>query len=144
MNILWGLILFFLTSIAYFGQVVTALWPALAVKWGLTEAEAEVDPTFYADVRGEAMWDSLTLWTLPVAGLLLILENPLWAVFGLVGGAIYLYFAGRGIAVRLKMQREGIPIGNPQNVQIGFLFLALWGVAALVTIILALAAWVTI
>ena len=97
MNIIWGIILTILSSIGYFGQVISAFWPETAAKLGLTEAEADVDPTFYADMRGEAFWDTAILWTLPVAGVLLMLNNPLWAYFGLVGGGMYLYFAGRGI-----------------------------------------------
>ena len=49
-------------------------------------------------MRGEAIWDSVTLWTLPLAGVLLLLNNPLWVYFGLVGGGMYLYFAGRGLS----------------------------------------------
>lgn len=32
-----------------------------------------------------------------VAGVLLILNNGVWAYFGLVGGGMYVYFAGRAI-----------------------------------------------
>lgn len=76
----------------------------MAARLGLLEPESDVDPTFYADVRGEAIWDTMILWTLPVSGVLLILNISLWACFGLVGGGMYLYFAGRGILTRLAMQ----------------------------------------
>ena len=49
------------------------------------------DPAFHADVRGEAFWDMAILWTLPVAGMLLVVNSPLWAYFGLVGGGTYLF-----------------------------------------------------
>lgn len=140
MNIIWGFILFVISFIGFIGQAITAVWPLTAVKLGLTEPEAEVDPTFYLDVRGEAFWDSLILWLLPVAGLLLLLNNPVWPYFGLVGGGIYLYFAGRGIVVRKMMQRRGIRIGSPESLRLIFAFLTLWGLAALITIILAIAA----
>jgi hypothetical protein len=107
---------------------------------GLTESESGVDPTFYADVRGEAIWDTIILWTLPVVGILLILNNALWAYFGLVGGGSYLYFAGRGIVVRLAMQRRGIRIGKPGTLKLFYVFLTLWGVIAVVTIVMAAAA----
>ena len=140
MNIVWGLTLFVISFIGFIGQAITAVWPLTAVKLGLTEPEADVDPTFYLDVRGEAFWDSLILWVLPVAGLLLLLNNPIWPYFGLVGGGMYLYFAGRGIVVRRMMQRRGIRIGSPKSLRLIFAFLALWGLAALITIILAIAA----
>ena len=140
MNVIWGIILTILSSIAYFGQMITAFWPTTAVKLGVAESETDVDSTFYADVRGEAFWDTAILWTLPVSGILLIFNNPLWLYFGLVGGGMYLYFAGRGIVVRRVMQQRSIRIGLKQNLKVANIFLALWGLAAAVTIILAIAA----
>ena len=141
MNLIWGVILLIISSIAYFGQAISAFWPETAVKLGLTEAEADVDPAFYADIRGEAYWDTAVLWTLPLTGVLLLLNNPVWVYFGLVGGGMYLYFAGRGIIARRVMQRRGIRIGSPQTLKVAYLFLALWGVAAIITIIMAIAAF---
>jgi len=140
MNIIWGVILFIISSIGYFGQAITAFWPGTATKLGLTEPEADVDPTFYADVRGEAFWDTAILWTLPVAGVLLVLNSPVWVYLGLVGGGMYLYFAGRGIVVRRVMQRRGIRIGTPETLKVIYIFLSLWGLAAVITIVLAIAA----
>jgi hypothetical protein len=141
MNIIWGVILFIISSIGYFGQVISAFWPETATKLGLTELEADVDPTFYADMRGEAYWDTVILWTLPVAGVLLFLNNPVWVYFGLVGGGMYLYFAGRGIVVRRLMQQRGINIGMPNSLKVANIFLTLWGLAAVITIIMAIAAF---
>ena len=136
LNIILGTVLFIISSIAYIGQAITAFWPQTAARLGLAEAETDVDPTFYADVRGEAIWDTAILWTLPVTGVLLVLNNPTWVYFGLVGGGMYLYFAGRGIVVRRVMQRRGIRIGKPQNLKVVNIFLALWGVTAVITIVM--------
>jgi len=140
MYIIWGIILTALSSIAYFGQVITAFWPEVASKLELTEHESSVDPTYYADVRGESFWDTTILWVLPAAGVLLLFNNPLWVYFGMIGGGMYLYFAGRGIIVRLEMQRRGIPIGKPNTLKLSYLFLTLWGVAAFITVVMAIAA----
>jgi hypothetical protein len=140
MNIVWGAILVIISLIGWLGQIISALSPTVATKLGVTEPEADVDPAFYADVRGEAIWDALILWTLPLAGILLILNSPWWPYFGLVGGGMYLYFAGRGIAVRLVMQRRGIRIGKPETLNVAYVFLALWGLVAIITIIMAVAA----
>ena len=140
MNVVWGIIVTTLSSLGWLGQLMTAFWPETAVSLTLTEPESDVDPTFYADVRGEAYWDTAVLWTLPVAGVLLLLNSPLWAYFGLVGGGMYLYFAGRGIVVRRAMQRHGIRIGASANLKIATIFLGLWGVTAIITIIIAIAA----
>ena len=138
MNMIWGIILAAFSLLAWIGQAVSALAPNAAVRVGLSEPESDVDPTFYADVRGEAVWDTLILWTLPVAGVLFLLNNPLWPYFGLVGGGMYLYFAGRGIIVRLAMQRRGIRICKPGTLKTIYMFLILWGLIAVVTIIMAI------
>ena len=84
-----------------------------------------------------AYWDTAVLWTLPVAGILLILNNPLWAYFSLVGSGMYLYFAGRGIVVRKLMQQRSIRIGLQKDLKVAYLFLTIWGVTAVITIVMA-------
>ncbi len=141
MHLIWGVILIIFTGIlCWLGQVINALSPTLAARLGLTEPESDVDPTFFVDGRGEAIWDAVILWTLPVAGILLILNSPGWVYFGLVGGGMYLYFAGRGIVVRQLMGRRGIRIGTPGTVKLGNVALTLWGLIAVVTIVMAVAA----
>ena len=139
MNLIWGVILISVTLKCWIGQFIIALSPKVAVKIRIAEPESDVDPTFFADMRGEAIWGALSLWTLPIAGILLIINNALWTYFGLVGGGIYLYFAGRGIASRLTMQRHGIHIGKTKNLKLNYLILTLWGLIAIVTIIMAVA-----
>ncbi len=141
MNLVWGVILIIFTGIlCWLGQIINAFSPTLAAKIGLNEPESDVDPTFFVDTRGEAIWDALILWTLPVAGILLIMNSPWWAYFGLVGGGMYLYFAGRMIIVRLMMQRRAIRIGKPETVKLFNAVLILWGLIGGVTIIMAAAA----
>ena len=141
MNLIWGVILIIFTLVlSWLAQVINALSPTWASQLGLSEPESDVDPTFFADGRGEAIWDAMIVWTLPVAGILLIFNSPLWAYFGLVGGGVYLYFAGRGIVVRLVMQRRGIRIGKPGTLKLYYGFLTLWGLIAVVTIAMAVAA----
>jgi hypothetical protein len=134
MAIVWGLVVTALSSLCWGGQLVSFLAPEVAARWGLTEAEAEVDPAFWADARGESLWDVVTLWTMVVAGVLLVVDHDAWAYFGLVGGGTYVYFAGRGIIVRLAMRSRGLRIGNARSVQVGIVALAVWGVMGAVTI----------
>jgi hypothetical protein len=141
MNIIWGAILIIFTGIlCWLGQVINATSPTLAAKLGLAEPESDVDPTYFVDGRGEAIWDALILWMLPAAGLLLILNSPYWVYFGLIGGGMYLYFAGRLLIVRAMMQRRDIRIGKPGTVKLYNAVLILWGLIAIVTIIMAVAA----
>ena len=139
MRILWGLVVTALSLLAWGGQTLSWLRPDTAVRLGLMEGESEVEPTFFADVEGEARWDTFTLWTMVVAGALLIADYGSWAYFGLVGGGMYLYFGGRGISARAAMVQRGLRIGTPANVRAGFVFSAIWAVMAAITIIVAVA-----
>lgn len=133
MGIAWGIVVVVLSLLGWGGQVVSWLAPAIAARLGLTESEEAVEAVYHADIRGEALWDALVLWTMPVAGILLIADHEAWPYFGLFGAGAYLYFAGRGIVTRLVMQRRGFRIGTAQNVSAGYLFLAVWGVMGGVT-----------
>jgi hypothetical protein len=137
MEIGLGIVVVVLSLLCWGGQVIAWLAPRTAVRLTLMEAEEDVEPTYWADIRGEATWDSLTLWTLLVAGLLLIADNPVWAYFGLVGGGMYLYFAGRGILTRIEMRRRKFRVGKPQNLRLAYALLVVWGVVAAITIIAA-------
>jgi hypothetical protein len=137
MGIVWGLVIMVLSLPCWGGQVLSWLQPTTAVRLSLMEAEVTVEPAYFADIRGEALWDSLTLWTLPTAGALLVIDSSAWPYFGLVGGAIYSYFAGRGIFTRREMRHRGFRVGEEQNVKIGFLFLAIWGLLGVATILTA-------
>jgi hypothetical protein len=90
MMTIWGVALIIISGIGYVGQLISTFWPDTATKLGLTEPESDADSTFFADVRGEAYWDTAILWTLPAAGVLMVLDNPAWTVLGLVGGGMYL------------------------------------------------------
>jgi hypothetical protein len=140
MGVLWGIAVVALSLLCWGGQVISWFAPATAVRLTLMESEDTVEPSYFADVRGEALWDTLSLWTMPVAGALLIAGNSSWVYFGLVGGGMYVYFAGRGIVTRRAMQQRGYRVGAAQNVKVGYLFLSVWGVMGLITVAAAVVA----
>jgi hypothetical protein len=74
---------------------------------------------------------------LPFAGLLIILSKPLWIYFGIIGGTMFLYFAGRAIFTRLELKRKGVRIGKPELLKMYYIFTVLWGLIGLATIIKA-------
>lgn len=135
MNTIWGMIVAVLALLAWGGQTVSLFAPEAAAKLGLFENEAEVEPAFWADARGEVLWDFFTLWTLLVAGVLLIVDAVAWPYFGIAGGAIYAYFGGRGVLTRRELQRRDLRIGSASNVKSAYLVLPVWGVAGLITLI---------
>jgi hypothetical protein len=135
MMVLFGIVVVALSLLCWLGQTISWFAPAKAVELSLMEAEEAVDPAFFADVRGEAGWDAMTLWTMVVAGTLMLFDQAAWPYFGLVGGGMYAYFAGRGILVRMAMRRRGLRIGSAANVRVGLTFLAIWGAMAVVVIV---------
>ena len=137
MDIAWGIVLIVLSLICWGGQALSLFAPAAAERMSVTEPEEAVEPAFYADVRGEAAWDTLTLWIPVAAGVLLIAGSPAWPYFGIAGGAIYVYFSGRGIFTRRSLERRGLRIGTPRSVTVGYTFLVIWGVMGLVTALAA-------
>ena len=140
MGVFWGILVAMLSLLAWGGQTISWLAPDTAVKWSLMEAEEDVEPTFWGDIRGEAAVDAFTLWTMVVAGILLIVDNQAWAYFGLVGGGMYVYLAARGIFTRVSITRRGLRVGSPESLKIGYTFLAIWGVMGLITIVAAVVA----
>jgi len=134
MSIFWAIVLMALSLLCWGGQTIVWLFPRTGVKLGLSEAEEDVEPAYWADIRGEAAWDFFTLWTLVAAAVLLILDEPAWAYFGLVGGGMYVYFAGRGIFTRVAMRRRGLRVGATASLKLGYVFLVIWGLMGLVTI----------
>ena len=115
--------------LAWVGQLLSALVPSIAARLGLIENPRDVDPAFYADARGEAIWDTFVLWTLPLAGLLLLLDHGWWPHFGLAGGAVYIYFGGRGIVSRVVLRKHGIRAGAPSAALVYNITLALWALS---------------
>ena len=137
MNLIWGIILVSVTLKCWIGQIIIAFSPKVAEKIKIAEPESDVNQTFFLEMQGAAIWDAVSLWTLPFAGILLILNNKLWTYFGLVGGGMYLYFVGRGIASHSTMQRKGINIGRAKKLKVKYMILTLWGFIAIVTMIMA-------
>lgn len=140
MELIWGIVIVALGLLAWGGQATTWLAPERAAKLSLAEAEASVEPVYWADIRGEAMWDTLSLWTLPLAGALLAASHDAWIWLGLIGGGMYVYFGGRGLLTRLELRRGGYRIGEPSNVRLNLAMCAVWGVVGFVTAAAAIAA----
>jgi hypothetical protein len=81
MNFIWGIILTSTSLKVWIGQIIITFFPKLAMKINIIESETEVDKTYFLEMQGSALWDSITLWILPMSGILLILANPLWIYF---------------------------------------------------------------
>lgn len=137
MELAAGILLAVIAAIGWGGQTIAWFAPDTAVRWSLMEAEKDVEPVYWGDIRGEALWDTLTLWTLLAAGALLAVGAESWPYLGLVGGAMYVYFAGRGIATRVAIRRRGFRIGSDASLRVAYVALGVWGVVGLATVVAA-------
>jgi hypothetical protein len=138
-NTIGALVLVF-GLVAWLGQILSFFMPSVAVKLGVLEPEADVDPTLrIMEARVEGLVDILLTWTLPAAALLMILEHPFWPYLGLVGGGVFLYFSGLIVLTRVFLKKAGKEVGSRASEGAAYLFGSLWIVSALVMIGLATA-----
>ena len=134
MEIVWGALILLVSLPCWGGQTISWMSPSTAERLKLTEPEDSVDQTYYGDIRGEAAWDTVTLWTMPLAGLLLVLDIEAWAYLGLVAGGMYVYFAGRGVFTRYAITGRGGRVGEPSELKTAYTALVIWGVLGLAVI----------
>jgi hypothetical protein len=129
----WMLIIF--PGILYVGQVISSIDFPLAQRLGLQENPNEADPLLQRAERYAAYWDLVTLGWMPLAGILMVLDNSFWPIAALFSGAIYLDAAGREAAKNLSFKHEGIRIGAPTQQKLFFSTYIIMAVLALVVLI---------
>ena len=115
MQIILGLILIIFPSILYGAQVISSINFSLAQKLGLQESPEETDLILQRAEKYTAYWDLLTLGWMPLAGLLMLLNNHTWPLFALIGGTIYFDTAGREALKLLSLKHEGVRVGPPKQ-----------------------------
>ncbi len=137
MQLALGVVVMLLALLCWVGQLISWFAPITAARWSLAERQEDVEPTYWLDIRGEALWDLISLWPMVVVGWLLIVDSTDWAYWGLVGGGMYVYFSGRGIITRMAMLKGGYRIGSAQSVNLGLAALTIWGLMGLTTVVSA-------
>lgn len=133
-----GGILFLLLWIIYIGQIISVINLPLAQQLGLQEQPDTIDPVYARDAAGTARWDLLSMWTLPLAGLLMLIDSSWWPYIALIGGAIYVDTGGRQGIKLLGYRNEGVRVGTSQAVNLALGVYALFLFVGLLAIILAL------
>jgi len=130
----FGILIVFISLLGWGGQAISLAAPSTAERWKLTEAETSVDSVFYSDIRGEVLWDTLTLWVMPLAGALLVAGVDAWAPIGLVAGGMYVYFGGRGVFTRRAIVERGGRVGDPKSLTTAYAALTVWALLGLAVI----------
>jgi hypothetical protein len=127
-----GIVCVVLGALGLLAQGVSALNFKLAQQWGLQEKKTETDPLYWRLERNTARWDLLVNWTLPVAGLLMLLDHSWWPFMALVAGGVYADQGGREIAKVLGLRSEGVRVGGEGGVRSALVFLGLWAVVGVI------------
>ena len=133
-----GVIVVILGLICWVGQTMAIFFLPTAIKLGLFEPEHDMDPSMYLFERmSQGIMDVLLTWILPLSALLMILGQPSWPLFALVGGGVYLYFPGVFIITRIVLKQHGKSVGRPSSVTSANIFGTLWILSAIAMIALA-------
>ena len=115
-----GTLATFIGGLLYAGQLISSIDFALAQRLGLQEKADGADPLVARLELGTARWDLLSLWTLPMAGVLMLLGDPWWPCFGLIGGAVAADTGGREAAKVLGLLAHGVRFGATRDVRLAF------------------------
>ena len=135
MQLLLGWLLIIFPGLLYVGQIISSVNFSLAQKLGLQENPDETDLLLQRAEKYTAYWDLITLVWLPISGILMVMNNSLWPLFALFGGAIYLDTAGREAAKILSFKHEGIRIGSPRQSRIFFSTYIIMAVLAIIVVV---------
>ena len=138
MTITIGIFVIIAGLICWAGQSLSFISPNSALKLGLLEFPEEMDDTFYIiEAKALGLNDMLLTWTLPLSGFLMLFKHPIWPYLGLVGGGIFIYFAGLIILSRVFLKKHGKKVGGPSSERTAYVFSVVWILAALSMIVLA-------
>ena len=117
----------------YIGQIISVVNFGLAQKLGLQESPDNADPVFSHLELWAARWDLWWLWTLPTAGILMLINHPWWPYAAMIGGATYVDTGGRETAKVLGLRQQGVRTGSPREHRLVIstfaLFLGIGGLA---------------
>lgn len=138
MRTVLGVICVLFGGFGWIGQFISAVNYELAQKLGLQEKDEGTGPLYRRAETNAARWDSVVLWTMAVAGVLMLMDHTWWPYVGLIAGGIYLDGAGREAAKCISMYKEGVRVGTPKDHKVAATFFVLMAGIALWLIIYAL------
>lgn len=120
----------------YIGQLISTANFALAQRLGLQERPDNADSLVGGLELWAARWDLLWLWTLPAAGILMLIDHAWWPYAALIGGGAYIDTGGREGAKVLGLRQQGVRTGTPSEHRLAmgvFALLIAIGALAIVT-----------
>jgi hypothetical protein len=139
MRIIFGLVFVVIGALFYASQLLSSINFALAQRLGLQEKAEHADPLCFRLELGTARWDSLSLWMVPVAGILMLLDHSWWPYAGLIGGGVYVDAGGREAVKYLGLRAHGVRVGTVNELRLGFGVFALLIIIGVLMIAISLA-----
>lgn len=127
-------ILCLLGLLLYVGQLISVASFSLAQRLGLQESPEYADPLSSLLELWAARWDLLWLWTLPAAGILMLMNHWLWPYAALIGGGAFVDAGGREAVKMSALRRGGVRTGSQRehSLAIGvFTYLVVTGLLAI-------------
>jgi hypothetical protein len=134
-----GLVCVVVGTLFFAGQLLSSISFTLAQRLGLQEKNEHVDPLYRRLEVGTARWDSLSLWTVLVAGILMLLDHAWWPYAGLIGGGVYVDAGGREGAKYLGLRSHGVRVGTVNELRLAIGVYALLIVIGVLLIAISLA-----
>ncbi len=133
-----GIVVIVVGLIVWVGQALSFLAPDIATKLGVNSPEEEMDQSLYIiETKANGLSDILLTWTLPLSGLLMILDHEAWPYLALIGGGIYIYFALLTIFARIFLKRRGKKVGRLSSQITAYVFSGIWILSSITMIVLA-------
>ena len=117
-----GIVFVLFGLVGVVGQLISTVNFELAQKLGLQEKDAETEPLFRRLELNTARWDLFVIWTLPLAGVLMLIDHSGWPYLSLVAGGVHVDTAGREAAKLLGLKAQGIRIGADKEVRLALFF----------------------
>ena len=115
MTVALGIVALVFGSFVLVGQLISAANFPLAQRLGLQEADASSDQLHRRLELGTARWDLAVLWTMPLAGLAMLVDASWWPWVALVAGGAYVDAGGREASKVLTLRSEGVRIGTARE-----------------------------
>ena len=120
----------------YIGQFVSVIDFKLAQRLGLQENPATTDPIVQPLEMWVARWDLCWLWTLPAAGILMLIDHAWWPFAAMLGGGAFVDTGGREAAKGFGLRQHGVSTGSPRENRLAtfvFVYFIAVGILAIVT-----------
>ena len=114
------------------GQLYSALTPKLVPRQRAQDEGSGPDRLYRRLERNSALSDLFVIWTLPVAGILMLLDHSWWPSVALVAAGACAASGGRELAKMLSFRNEGVAIGGEGEIRLALTFVGLWAILAVI------------